>query len=76
MIKISFTIIFAFALIFIVISRTSGAMMTDDKCLKVLDPNNCDLTKCRVNCIQQYQGIGHCMGRNPYKCICIYDCSP
>ncbi|KAG5020736.1 hypothetical protein AAZX31_06G254500 [Glycine max] len=76
MAKISFTIIFAFALIFTVISRASEATTTDDKCLKVLDQNNCDLTKCRANCNQQYHGTGHCIGRNPYKCICIYDCSP
>ncbi|KAG5047268.1 hypothetical protein JHK82_016640 [Glycine max] len=76
MAKICFTIIFTFALIFTIISRTSEATMTDDKCSKVLDPNNCDLTKCRANCSQQYHGIGHCIDRNPYTCICIYDCSP
>ncbi|KAL3017107.1 hypothetical protein AAZX31_06G254400 [Glycine max] len=34
MAKICFTIIFTFALIFTIISRTSEATMTDDKCSK------------------------------------------
>ncbi|KAG4968075.1 hypothetical protein AAZX31_12G132600 [Glycine max] len=75
MTKISFTIIFALALFFTVISKTSETMI-ENQCSTVLDPNDCNLSWCQSNCRQQYQGFGSCVDVNPHKCVCIYDCSP
>ncbi|KAK7405228.1 hypothetical protein VNO78_06427 [Psophocarpus tetragonolobus] len=75
MAKISLTTIFTLALILTVISRRSEAII-DSKCSKVLQQTDCVILKCRSDCLQQYNGAGQCLGRNPYKCVCIYDCPP
>ncbi|KAK7405157.1 hypothetical protein VNO78_06355 [Psophocarpus tetragonolobus] len=75
MAKISFTATFALALIITVISGTSQ-VVTGNRCTKVLNPNECNLSKCQSICQPQYKGTGYCVGKFPHQCVCVYDCPP
>ncbi|WOH02906.1 hypothetical protein DCAR_0522296 [Daucus carota subsp. sativus] len=57
----------------------SGTMSNVDAgtCLITMDPNGCDLAKCRQMCLTKYNGHGMCIaksGGQSYICNCVYPC--
>ncbi|CAH2034148.1 unnamed protein product [Thlaspi arvense] len=74
MAKLSCFYFFILMLVFSVVPKAKGF------CYETTDPkdhcNNDDGVKCRLNCYEEYNGVGHCiktkLGRD--TCLCTYNC--
>ncbi|KAF3794204.1 putative defensin-like protein 165 [Nymphaea thermarum] len=47
------------------------------RCLEVLSPDSCDLSSCKQQCLEKYNGNGVCEpneGGDKYRCACFYNC--
>lgn len=57
----------------LVVVQVKGA----ERCQVVLDPNGCQLSACRKQCLQTHNGNGVCVdksGSGSYLCVCFFNC--
>ncbi|KAK3019130.1 hypothetical protein RJ639_004122 [Escallonia herrerae] len=60
----------------LVLSVTMAQIDAVQRCQVVLNPNDCELSTCREQCLKAYNGNGVCtpIGFTSFRCMCFYNC--
>ncbi|KAG9451903.1 hypothetical protein H6P81_004807 [Aristolochia fimbriata] len=71
----------SFSCVFLLLVLASVALMgpraeAQKRCSVVLNPDSCDLNKCREECYKTRDGNGVCQADPEfnYRCVCVYNC--